>query len=178
MAYIAINHTEKSLTIAHTEYEGRKSRPNLRQKSAEEMVQKVHDSVKKISSYLGTHLVLDPIDYYDEGYDHYEVPGASIKKGERKAKNASWEKTSIPKTWEKELRVTFGEVTQITKPIVESVKAMGYTLSDANVKAIKALLAEKTPAFVNITENNSFSYHSFRSSTSITLEVSDTSNEE
>jgi hypothetical protein len=88
MAYIAIIHTEKSLTIAHTEYEGRKSRPNLRQKSAEEMVQKVHDAVKKISSYLGTHLGLDPIDYYDEGYDHYEVPGASIKKGERKAKNA------------------------------------------------------------------------------------------
>ena len=63
MAYIAIIHTEKSLTIAHTEYEGRKSRPNLRQKSAEEMVQKVHDAVKKISSYLGTHLGLDPIDY-------------------------------------------------------------------------------------------------------------------
>ena len=74
--------------------------------------------------------------------------------------------------------MTFGEVTQITKPIVESVKAMGYTLSDANVKAIKALLAEKKTAFVNITENNSFSYHSFRRSTSITLEVSDTSNEE
>ncbi len=171
MSHIAIRHTEKGLTIRLTDSEGHKSRPEMRQKTAEEKVQKVHDAVKKISSYVGTSIGLDPIDYYDEGYDHYDVPGASIKKGERKAKNTSWEKTSIPKCWERTLLVSFGAVTQYTKPIVESVKAMGYTLTEAHMKAIKALLSKNKQAFVNITENTSYSYRSF--STSVTLEVSE-----
>ena len=177
MAYIEITHKADILTILFTQYEGRKSRPELSQKGAEEMVQKVHDSVKKISSYVGTRLGLDPVDYYDEGYDHYTVAGASIKKGERKARNTSWEKTSIPKCWNRELMVSFGEVKQTTKPIVDAIQAMGYTLTDAHIKDIKNLLSTNGYAYVNIDVTTSYNNYNFRCNTTTTINVSDYSNE-
>ena len=118
---------------------GRKEQPQVGQKYCETSVKEVHDLFKGFSAYKSTHLFLEAIDYYDEGHDHYSVPGASISKGERKPHDNSWDKTSIPKAWECNLVLYFGPLSkpkQILTKICESFKLNGVT-PDTVAKLLK-----------------------------------------
>lgn len=139
---ISIFASSSGLKIIGSEDIGcRKSEPNVSQKFVESEVKRIHDCVKKFSSYTATAIALSPIDYYDEGYDHYTISGASMSKGDRKPRDRSWEKTSIPKDWTMHTRIDFGACQKTSAPIEAALKALGA--SGVDVKLVQKEVKRK-----------------------------------
>lgn len=159
MDYAKITLNENALTICLVDDIGsRKSQPCMPQSGVEKKVMAIHEKVKKSSTYVGVSYDLEPIDYYDEGYDHYEVAGASIRKGERKVRNDSWEKTSIPKDWEANIVVKFKATTRTTRPLTDTFNALGINTS--YIKEVQKLLKKKGYAYISPKMINNGSYSS------------------
>jgi transcription elongation factor Elf1 len=148
MDYARISINDKNLTITQIEdIGGRGSSPSVSQSAVEKQVKDIHDKCKKCSTYVGVAYDLEPIDYYDEGYDHYEVAGARMLKGDRKPRNESWEKTSTPKGWEERIRIQHKATTRTTKPLTDAFNVLG--ISTSYIKEVQKLLKKNGEAYIS-----------------------------
>lgn len=146
MPTITIRSTDKSLTISSQEdIGGRKSYPSCSQKSVERQVKSIHETCKDAANYLGTTLYLDEIDYY-EAVDSFQVPRASMRKGDRKVRDESDYSNTIPKDWEEHIIIKYKATTRNARPLGDALKALN--VRGVDVKDIQKMLKK----------NNGFAY--------------------
>ena len=135
---IKIRSNDQVLVIsANTEIGGRKDFPNITQKTAESIVKKIHDLCKGAANYVGTDLQLDEIDWY-ESVDSFQVPCASISKGDRKVSDDSDHSNTLPKGWEQCITIRHKSTIRNARPLEDAMKALGVYGID--VKDIQKML--------------------------------------
>ena len=135
---IKIRSNDKVLVIsANTEIGGRKDFPNITQKSAEKKVKDIHDICKGAANYVGTYLQLDEIDCYDS-VDSFQVPSASISKGDRKVSDDSSYSNTLPKGWVQCITIRHKATIRNARPLEDALKALGVRGID--VKDIQKML--------------------------------------
>jgi hypothetical protein len=126
---------------------GRGDAPPLTQSSTEKIVTEAHQKLKKFSAYKHTSFGMEGIDHY-ESCGYMEVPGAVIKKGDRKARDYSGEADCYPKAWEAHLDIQFGPSTRIGRAletVLEIVKA-----PNKDLKKIQKSLKDKGEFYLEI----------------------------
>jgi hypothetical protein len=160
---VTIVHTEEGLTIhASEEIGGRKSYPNTSQSAVEKLVMKIHTAVKGISSYKSVYIGLNEIDHYDS-CNEFEVPCASIRKGQRKAEDRSYMSNDIPKGWDMDVQVCFDSVQKIANPLKKALDALGVRV---DVKEVQRMLKKnKGRAYINGKTTSSGMWNQYTSTT-------------
>jgi len=135
---IKIRSTENVLIIsANTDIGGRKDFPTITQKTAEKRVKDIHDICKGAANYQGTSLQLEEIDWYDS-VDSFQVPCASISKGDRKVSDDSEYSNTLPKGWEQFITIRHKATIRNARPLEDAMKALGVYGID--VKDIQKML--------------------------------------
>ena len=129
--FVTVTHTEDMDMRKTTFYASESDKKRFKNE-----VKNIHDKVKSASTYVGTSLDFIEIDWYSSETDMYEVPYYGIKKGNRTVSEGSNMEGSIPKDWEKELKVTFKNPKQFGA-VLKAVEALGYTLTSDEVKEVK-----------------------------------------
>jgi len=138
----------------------RKSKPSVDQKATEEYVLSIHKKLMVIGAYQSISFSLDDIDHYDEGFDHYVVPGASMQRGDRRVRNDEWTKTSIPKSWSSVITARFGPMIKMNRPIsilTEVFQTPGVDPAEVIINLKKHKYCEYFPVYV---ERRGYSEHS------------------
>ena len=138
MPTITIRSNDKALTISsEQDLGGRKDYPPIHQKAVERQVKAIHETCKDAANYLGTSLYLEEIDYY-EAVDSFQVPAASMRKGDRKVRDNSDYSNTIPKGWDEHITIKYKATTRNARPLGDALKALN--VRGVDVKDIQKML--------------------------------------